>query len=76
MTKQITGDEPANILTIRQEFAARAMQALLTAKLSSDADITSYMKVHPDKTLVEIVCMDGVKIADALIAELNKEVQS
>lgn len=58
MPKQITGDEPAMILTIRQEFAARAMQGLLSdVSMSMDSTIRT-----------------AVKIADALIAELNKEV--
>lgn len=60
MPKQITGDEPANILTIRQEFAAKAMQAILTSDRGLHIMNGSLVK-------------KSTEIADALIAELNKQ---
>lgn len=65
----ILGNEPAfpcaeNIgilgLTVRQEFAARAMQGILS-------NGCSYMAADPLTT-----AKHAVDIADALIAELNK----
>ncbi len=66
MNTQITGDEMAypdpfkesTGLTIRQEFAARAINGIL-AKGSFNGDILNAAK-------------EAVRIADALILELNK----
>lgn len=59
MSKQITGDEPANILTIRQELAVRFAGALI---------------ISPSGVHLAHVAKHAVKLADAVIAELNKEV--
>lgn len=45
--------------TIREEFAARAMQGLLSN--------------YGDSTLYPLVAQQAVEFADALIAELNKK---
>ena len=69
MSKQITGDEPANILTIRQEFAARAMQSF-TIKMTEPGNTSEGMRNYwlNTKHIAEI----SVKMANDLIAELNK----
>jgi len=71
----ITGNEPAQPyirtgddlvyagLTIRQEFAARAMQGILST-LSAESPLS--------KPAAFLIATESVMIADALINELNK----
>lgn len=75
--EKITGNEPSYSLleglsknesvipglTIRQQFAAMAMQGLF-AGLYSVPDLTGWD--------IDMIAKDSVKAADALIAELNK----
>lgn len=77
--KQITGNEPAmpsnglityGGLTIRQHFAAMAMQALL-----SDVEVQRWIQEDPrydGDNFKNVVAVNSVEFADALIAELNK----
>ena len=74
MSKKITGDEPANILTIRQEFAARAMQGILSNTKLYDTIIEESNTDSGIMLREEIVAKESLMHADALIAELNKEV--
>lgn len=83
MPKQITGDEPANILTIRQDFAARAMKAIVNAFYCSDFAhrnnqakvwIEEYRHDESANSVYDFIIKDAAKISDALIAELNKEI--
>lgn len=80
---KITGNEPINPclirgekpfsdqhhtgLTIRQEFAARAMQGLISDK----ENWPSPFIVSDDISIKEIAKL-SIKLADALIEELNK----
>ena len=50
-------------LTIRQQFAAMAMQSLITIWTEGTGD-----RIHEG-----VIVADAVKIADALINELNKQ---
>lgn len=77
--KKITGDEPANILTIRQEFAKAAMSAILNAfdnQLDTERRerITSWINTHgKGLNISQYIAKDAVLIADALMTELNRE---
>lgn len=80
--KIITGDEPAmpttnsvnggelneSGLNIRQQFAAMAMQGLLHQNLQVDRALN-----EKNGSQVHAVVEVAVKMADALIKELNKE---
>lgn len=63
-------DYKENGLTIRQYFAAMAMQGLLSNSDATDVigNIHESKKMRPE----EIVVLISVQHADALIAELNK----
>lgn len=73
----IDGNEPAypkygrteKGLTIRQHFSAMAMQGRI---LASTSTYGFYLNTSDD---AELVAKDSVAFADALIAELNKEVK-
>ena len=58
-------------LTKREQIAAMAMQGMLASPGSADAFISQQMNFN--SSLVRILCIASVDIADALIAELEKE---
>ena len=65
-------------LTIRQEFAARAMQGIVNGYYSLNAvdrrkQEEAWPEEHEDETIAEIISNQSTIIADALIEELNKE---
>lgn len=83
MTK-ITGGEPINPifsepvandgygLTIRQDFAARAMQGIISGMYGETQKKVSEYATYKEKSINTVVAEMSVEFADALIKELNK----
>lgn len=57
--------------TARIEFAGKAMQGLASNAVYMEA-IQNYLKKHGRRDLEKLVAEDSVKLADALIAELER----
>lgn len=86
MPTEITGDEPIMVfnvrenpygntlygLTIRQEFAARAMQSILR-NIDFFKAILQSRKSSEVPAIYDWVATEACSMADALIEELNKE---
>ncbi len=79
------GDLPSTLyekypgLTIRQEFARTAMQAIVAATFANDKDaytrqLQSWRTQYGEDFIVkDAIIKDSIKLADTLIAELNKQ---
>ena len=63
-------------LTIRQQFAMAAMQGILTAQAGTRKMVLMqaeyFAKYYPELNLFQAISCKSVKMADALIAELNR----
>ena len=78
----ITGNEPAmphpkhegkSGLSIREEFAARAMQGIVSGNYSN-LDFQKYMKEYANEskiTFSTLIAKLSIEYADSLIAQLN-----
>ena len=64
MQRRTKPHEPSNLMTIREYFAAMAMQGLLANGI--------YPKGHAHSNLDEVIAREAVSYADALIEQLNK----
>lgn len=66
--KDIKDDNILIGLTIRQHFAATAMQGMLANSIDCQQGVEPWWHMHP-----KTVAAEAVSYADCLIAELNKE---
>ena len=66
------GDEGTEGMTLRDYFAAEAMQAMLSEGFVDDIPNPDYVRLDKN-TLAEAVAQSSYKFADAMLAQREKE---